>query len=66
LVLAAVVTIQATLGILTLINSAPLVLALLPQGMAMVVLTVAAMHAERLMSSKREVQRVVLSSMSHS
>ena len=66
LVLAAAITIQAALGILTLINSAPLALALLHQGMAMVVLTVAALHAERLASPKKESRRVVLTSVSHS
>jgi cytochrome c oxidase assembly protein subunit 15 len=66
LVLAAAITIQAALGILTLINSAPLTLALLHQAMAMVVLTVAALHAERLVSPKRELRRVVLTSVSHS
>jgi cytochrome c oxidase assembly protein subunit 15 len=45
LLLAAVVTIQAALGILTLLHQAPLALALLHQGMAIVVLTVAVVHA---------------------
>jgi heme a synthase len=40
-------TIQAGLGILTLINQVPLLLALAHQGMAMVVLTIAVLHAER-------------------
>jgi cytochrome c oxidase assembly protein subunit 15 len=66
LALAAAVTIQAALGILTLINSAPLTLALLHQGMAMIVLTVAALHAERLTSPKKELQRVALTSVLHS
>jgi cytochrome c oxidase assembly protein subunit 15 len=44
----AVVTLQAALGIVTLLHQAPLWLALSHQGMAMVVLTVAVLHAERL------------------
>jgi cytochrome c oxidase assembly protein subunit 15 len=48
LALAASVTIQASVGILTLVYQAPVALALLHQGMAMVVLTVATLHAERL------------------
>jgi cytochrome c oxidase assembly protein subunit 15 len=45
LVLFAAVTIQAALGIATLLQQAPLALALSHQAMAMVVLTVAAVHA---------------------
>jgi cytochrome c oxidase assembly protein subunit 15 len=41
------VTLQAVLGIVTLLNQAPLVLALGHQAMAMVVLTLAVLHAER-------------------
>jgi heme a synthase len=48
LALASAVTIQAAIGILTLVHQAPLALALLHQGMAMVVLTIAVGHAERL------------------
>jgi cytochrome c oxidase assembly protein subunit 15 len=48
LVLAAAVTVQACIGILTLLYQTPLALALLHQAMAMVVLTVAAVHAERI------------------
>ena len=44
-VLAAAVTLQAALGIFTLLMVVPLSLALLHQAMAMVVLTVATMHA---------------------
>jgi cytochrome c oxidase assembly protein subunit 15 len=47
LVLASAVTLQAALGIATLIHQAPLALALLHQAMAMVVLTIAVVHAER-------------------
>jgi cytochrome c oxidase assembly protein subunit 15 len=46
--LAAVVTLQAALGILTLLEQAPLALALMHQTMAMVVLTIATVHAQRI------------------
>jgi len=46
--LALLVMLQAALGIVTLLLQAPLGLALLHQGMAMAVLTVAVLHAERL------------------
>jgi heme a synthase len=42
------VTMQAVLGIVTLLHQAPLSLALTHQGMAMVVLTIAVVHVERL------------------
>jgi cytochrome c oxidase assembly protein subunit 15 len=48
LVLAAAVTFQAALGIVTLLHQAPLALALTHQAMAIVVLTIAVVHAERL------------------
>ena len=48
LVLAFVVTLQAALGIVTLMHQAPLALALLHQAMAIAVLTVAVVHAQRL------------------
>jgi len=60
LALAAAITIQAGLGILTLLYVAPIALSLLHQGMAIVVLTVAVMHAERLMARKEEVQSAPL------
>jgi cytochrome c oxidase assembly protein subunit 15 len=44
--LAIVVTLQATLGILTLLAQAPLGLALMHQAMAMIVLTAATVHAQ--------------------
>lgn len=47
-VLFAAVTLQAALGIVTLLYQTPLPLALAHQGMAMVVLTVAVVHTERL------------------
>jgi cytochrome c oxidase assembly protein subunit 15 len=46
--LAAVMTLQATLGILTLLNQVPIVLALAHQAVAMAVLTLAIFQAERL------------------
>jgi heme a synthase len=48
LALMAAVTIQAGLGVLTLVHQAPLTLALAHQGMAMVTLAVATIHAARL------------------
>jgi cytochrome c oxidase assembly protein subunit 15 len=48
LALAASVTIQVVLGVTTLLYQAPLALALLHQAMAMMVFTVAIVHAERL------------------
>jgi heme a synthase len=50
--LAAAVTVQATLGVVTLVQQAPLALALLHQAMAIVVLTTAVLHAERLTAAK--------------
>ena len=46
--LAAVITLQATLGILTLVNQAPTSLALAHQAVAIVVLTLAILQADRL------------------
>jgi cytochrome c oxidase assembly protein subunit 15 len=46
--LAAVITLQATLGILTLLNQAPIDLALAHQAVAIAVLTLAIFQAERL------------------
>jgi cytochrome c oxidase assembly protein subunit 15 len=48
LALACAVTIQAALGIVTLIHQTPLALALAHQAMAIVVLAIAVLHAERL------------------
>jgi cytochrome c oxidase assembly protein subunit 15 len=45
IILAAVVTLQAALGIFTLLMVVPISLALMHQAMAMVVLTVATIHA---------------------
>jgi len=56
--LLAAVTLQATLGILTLLNHVPIVLALSHQAVAIVVLTLALMQAERLAPRQHEpVQR---------
>jgi cytochrome c oxidase assembly protein subunit 15 len=46
--LAAAITMQAAIGILTLLHQAPIGLALLHQAVAMIVLTIAVLHAERL------------------
>ncbi|HVZ54539.1 MAG TPA: COX15/CtaA family protein [Pseudolabrys sp.] len=56
LIVAGAVTLQATLGIITLLNLAPLPLALAHQVLAILTLTVAIMHAERL--SHRETFRL--------
>jgi cytochrome c oxidase assembly protein subunit 15 len=48
LAVACAITAQAALGILTLLAQAPLWLALMHQGMAMVVLTIAVLHAQRM------------------
>jgi heme a synthase len=50
------VTLQAALGIVTLLYQAPLALALAHQVMAMVVFSIAIIHAERL--SHRAIARV--------
>src|SRR6202007_501860 len=49
---AAVITLQATLGILTLLNQAPIDLALAHQAVAIAVLTFATLQAERLASRR--------------
>ena len=54
LALAGAMTIQAGLGIVTLLYAAPLALALTHQGMAIVVLTIAVVHAERLTAVRLE------------
>jgi len=48
LALACAITLQAGIGIVTLLHQAPLPLALLHQIMGVVVLTIAVIHAERL------------------
>jgi cytochrome c oxidase assembly protein subunit 15 len=49
-----VVALQATLGILTLLNQAPMDLALAHQAVAIVVLTFVVAQVERLTGSRRE------------
>ena len=53
IVLAAAVSVQAVLGVLTLINQAPLALALLHQAAAIVVLVTATVHAAGLTGLRR-------------
>jgi cytochrome c oxidase assembly protein subunit 15 len=53
LALALAVTLQAAVGILTLLHQAPIGLALAHQGMALVVLTIATLHAARATSGVR-------------
>jgi heme a synthase len=48
LILAGAVTLQAALGIITLLNQAPIELALAHQMVAILTFTVAVVHAERL------------------
>jgi cytochrome c oxidase assembly protein subunit 15 len=55
--LAAAVTLQATLGILTLLNQAPLDLALAHQAVAIAVLTFAIVQAERLAARQLDQRR---------
>jgi cytochrome c oxidase assembly protein subunit 15 len=55
-ILAGAVTLQAALGIVTLLNQAPLALALAHQVMALIVFSIAIVHAERL--SHRALARV--------
>ncbi|MEA2866056.1 MAG: heme a synthase, partial [Bradyrhizobium sp.] len=52
--LAAAITLQATLGILTLLNQVPVPLALAHQAVAMSVLTLAIFQAERLVARRPE------------
>ena len=56
LALASAVTIQAALGIATLLHQAPLALALLHQAMAIVILTIALVHAQRLVRQPMHVR----------
>ena len=55
--LAAVVTLQAALGILTLLNQAPMDLALAHQAVAIAVLSLAVLQAERLSARQPESER---------
>lgn len=54
LLLALTVAVQAALGIVTLLQQAPLSLSLLHQGVAIAVLTLAVLHAERLNPRERK------------
>jgi len=54
LVLAVAITVQASLGILTLLNQAPVPLALLHQAMAILVLALAVIHAERVTAGRAQ------------
>jgi cytochrome c oxidase assembly protein subunit 15 len=58
LALAGAVTLQAALGILTLLAQAPLALALMHQAAAMIVLTVAAFHAQSMAGEGAQTARV--------
>ena len=51
-IVAVAITLQAAIGIVTLLHQAALPLALLHQGMAMAVLTIAVVHAERSMRGR--------------
>ena len=65
LVLAGAVTLQAALGILTLIHQVPIGLALAHQGLALIVLALATLHAARLgaaAGSRRQKSRAALDS----
>jgi cytochrome c oxidase assembly protein subunit 15 len=55
--LLAAITLQATLGILTLLNQVPIVLALTHQAAAIAVLTLAVMQAERLAARQADSSR---------
>jgi heme a synthase len=55
--LVAAITLQATLGILTLLNQVPIDLALSHQAVAIVVLTLAVLQVERLLPRRHEVGR---------
>ena len=66
LALAVAVTIQAGLGILTLLHAAPISLSLMHQGMAVIVLTIAVLHVVRLATRIEDPQRVPLPSPSRS
>jgi cytochrome c oxidase assembly protein subunit 15 len=56
LALACTVTLQAGIGVIALLHQAPLPLALLHQAMAIVVLTIAVIHAERLLARRERAE----------
>ena len=60
--LLALIAMQATLGILTLLNQVPIGLALAHQAVAILVLTAAVVHAERLAAGEGEARRLEVSS----
>ena len=60
LILACAVTLQAGIGVVTLLHQTPLHLALLHQVMGIVVLTIAVIHAERLAIRRAPVERPLL------
>ncbi len=60
LILAGAVTLQAALGIVTLLNHAPIPLALTHQVLAILVLTIAVMHAERLWHRDAAVEKTLV------
>jgi cytochrome c oxidase assembly protein subunit 15 len=62
LTLAIAITIQAAFGVITLLHQTPIALSLTHQGMAMVVLTIAVVHAHRLSARNVEVDDAALSS----
>src|SRR5262249_47176501 len=62
LTLTIAITIQAAFGIITLLHQAPIALSLTHQGMAMVVLTIAVVHAQRMSVRKAETEAAALSS----
>jgi cytochrome c oxidase assembly protein subunit 15 len=55
LMLVSLVTLQAALGILTLINQVPLMLGLTHQAVAVAVLAMAVVHAERLIAPFKKI-----------
>jgi len=63
IVLAIAVTVQAALGVATLLYQVPILLALAHQGMAVVVLAIAVLHSERLMHrpSVQRAERPIIS-----
>ncbi len=66
LALASAVTIQAAFGIITLLHQAPIALALAHQAMAIVVLTIAVVHAERSMPRRTSVGEPIASAVASS
>jgi heme a synthase len=65
LALASAVTLQAALGIVTLVHQAPLALALLHQTMTLAVLAIAVVHAERLERRRAPAREPMAASATH-